>query len=67
MKTVYQHCIENAELNETIARKVATSEMRQDCLKDAAKWRERAGRLSIEDGQRDMDDPSTILSEILGE
>ena len=54
--TVYEMCKEEADICRTCARKSTTKRMHDHFLIDAEVWESRAGRLSIEDGSRDVKD-----------
>lgn len=53
--TVYQHCIEEADVARTVARDPGiTDRMRASLVKRAETWEHRARALSVADGSRDV-------------
>lgn len=54
--TVYQYCMEEADVCRACAKKSPTKRMHDHFLADAEMWEARAGRLSVEDGSRDVKD-----------
>ena len=54
--TVYEHCKEESDICRVCANKAFTKRMHDHLLADAEMWESRAGRLSVEDGSRDVKD-----------
>lgn len=54
--TVYAYCKEEADVCRVCAGKAPTKRMHDHFLADAEMWEARAGRLSVEDGSRDVKD-----------
>lgn len=54
--TVYEHCKEEADVCRTCANKAPTKRLHDHLMADVEMWDARAGRLSVEDGSRDVKD-----------
>ena len=54
--TVYEHCKEEADVCRACANKAPTKRMYDYFVTDAEMWEARAGRLSVEDGAKDVDE-----------
>ena len=54
--SVYEYCMNEAELNRTNAQRAATKSLFNSFLGDAAIWESRALHLSVEDASKDVDE-----------
>ncbi len=52
--TVYEYCKEEADVARACANKAPTKRMHDHLMADAEMWEARAGRLSVEDGSKDV-------------